>query len=1388
MAGIKNDNLFFPHYSIAAINCNSLNISTISSCHFKLKLYGIVKLRTDFILLSDTRLNCEIRSQDVRTVNKTFLVNPYKSYNFFHNSLSNSRGVGILIKKSLNVSVSEVGHDEEGNILALKISTEGKSDLLLISVYGPNKNDPSFFETLSNILQKYAHLPVILGGDWNCTFSDKPVLSNPDIFKMSSVPNLKHSVLLKEMCNKFNLCDPFRCFYPHKLDFSYVPRDPCKKNRSRLDFFLVDKATFQNVHLCEISPHMQNFLFDHKAIILDFRIVKTKKNTISISNSILDYPLVGYTVSMSVAECYAHHLDPWPWSEPTKDTFLARLGTIRKVLRELCLEDDLLETIRNEQDRLQREASLANIKLLLEEVDWPVMQYAKLNIEDDLFLEFLVNCVRSDVVSLQAVIAKATSAKIIALQKDLQMLKANFESNFKDIQNKEKLLNDLQDTLMKKEIEKHSLFDNLNFEKITPFFVKMAKCAKPEADLADILKSDGTPFEDDKKRNDYITSFYANLYKNTSTKKDFKGCIEKFLGPDICEHKIVKESKLSNSERDSLEKPLDISELDKAVKEANRKSAPGVDGLSMAFISKFWNLLRTPLFRYAICCFKKGVLTNTFRTACVRLIPKKGDVTNIKNWRPISLLSNLYKIISRAINNRLNTVMSRITSRAQKGFTNTRYLQEVLINTIENIGHCNSSKTSGVIFAIDMAKAFDTLNHSFLSECYNFFNLGPIFTNMMETVGSSRTASIILEDGCLSESFPLETGRPQGEILSPNQYNIGNQILLFKLELDPGILSIYPHLLGPSIPFPIKHFFDPANARFINESARETDKAEGFADDTSVFTLRSSECVKNVKNILISFAEISGLKTNFEKSSIIPIGNLDNNPISDPVIKVDTHFTLLGMVIDNKAENLLANFDSTISKMNRVVQFWDRFSLTLPGRISIAKTFLFSLINHLGCFLQPSEEQVAKMQNIIDGFCTGKLRTAADRIHLDPADGGLGIFSVKNFLVAQQVCWFKRAAQSSRDNWRVDLLLAGYGNIFTINPKEMDRSRHPILMGLAESFSTFIKCFTERNDNFYSAFILNNPAFLYENNTRLNLEFFGRSSNIFKIAQLTFNDFFSGGTFLSFVTLNEKFGININLATYFRLRGTLLHFLGEKKKKSSNNNDNSVTGINRFFLSFKKGSKTCRKILDKVPPADSVTKLQTVITFFGLLEIPVPDANTIRLTLAAWNIYALANNFKEFIFKFHNNKLGLNSRTFHFGGDNPGCTFCSLRKANPLPRESFCHLFFDCPPVQEAHATIDEIIFGCQNSDTDAAKKLRWSGFDMGSQKNIFKILAYLNIQYQIWVCKLKKKVPVADNLVGEMVYELDPVCRLNSSIHNARSLFNCPISRHWDRFRRPRW
>jgi hypothetical protein len=74
-------------------------------------------------------------------------------------------------------------------------------------------------------------------------------------------------------------------------------------------------------------------------------------------------------------------------------------------------------------------------------------------------------------------------------------------------------------------------------------------------------------------------------------------------------------------------------------------------------------------------------------TADIKLIPKKGDLTQIKNWRPISLLSNFYKIISRAINARLRVVAPRILSRAQKGFVPGRYMHETLINTLERIAY-----------------------------------------------------------------------------------------------------------------------------------------------------------------------------------------------------------------------------------------------------------------------------------------------------------------------------------------------------------------------------------------------------------------------------------------------------------------------------------------------------------------------------------------------------------------------------------------------------------------------------------------------------------------------------------------------------------------------------
>ncbi len=116
-------------------------------------------------------------------------------------------------------------------------------------------------------------------------------------------------------------------------------------------------------------------------------------------------------------------------------------------------------------------------------------------------------------------------------------------------------------------------------------------------------------------------------------------------------------------------------------------------------------------------------------------------------------------------------------SRAQKGFTSERYIQEVLINVIENIAHCKSQNIPGCILSIDQAKAFDTISHAYMKEVYKFFGLGPEFIKIIETLCNNRTACIIFDDGSLSAPFDLGRGEAQGNTPSPLLYNMGEQIL-----------------------------------------------------------------------------------------------------------------------------------------------------------------------------------------------------------------------------------------------------------------------------------------------------------------------------------------------------------------------------------------------------------------------------------------------------------------------------------------------------------------------------------------------------------------------------------------------------------------------------------
>jgi hypothetical protein len=98
-------------------------------------------------------------------------------------------------------------------------------------------------------------------------------------------------------------------------------------------------------------------------------------------------------------------------------------------------------------------------------------------------------------------------------------------------------------------------------------------------------------------------------------------------------------------------------------------------------------------------------------------------------------------------------------------------------------------------------------------------------------------------------------------------------------------------------------------------------------------------------------------------------------------------------------------------KICRLINVWDRYRLSLPGRIGIFKTLLLSQLSFHGSILRPSSEMLSKIQNIMNNFVLGSTKVAKDRLYLEPKQGGLGLINVDTYLVGLHVAWVKKLPQ-----------------------------------------------------------------------------------------------------------------------------------------------------------------------------------------------------------------------------------------------------------------------------------------------------------------------------------------------------------------------------------------
>ncbi len=219
------------------------------------------------------------------------------------------------------------------------------------------------------------------------------------------------------------------------------------------------------------------------------------------------------------------------------------------------------------------------------------------NITDDIFMETLVNNIRNECISNQIFLSKTSTETVSNLTKELSRLKQDFDANQNRIITLEKRLDEISDFKLRSKLEAMANFEILNAETITPHFLNLARGEKSEARLSDIVDHYGNPFQSDEALKDYVRNYYQNLYHKPACAETFNpNCIREFLGQEILNTGLVRDSIISEATAARLEAPLSMEELDKSAAQGNR-SASRMDGLSNCFIKKFWHVLRKPLHR-----------------------------------------------------------------------------------------------------------------------------------------------------------------------------------------------------------------------------------------------------------------------------------------------------------------------------------------------------------------------------------------------------------------------------------------------------------------------------------------------------------------------------------------------------------------------------------------------------------------------------------------------------------------------------------------------------------------------------------------------------------------------------------------------------------------------
>ena len=647
-----------------------------------------------------------------------------KSYHSCHSN--RSRGVSILIKHSLQHDLIKVQHADCGNfiIVVCKIGTQ---TYLFANIYGPNDDDPIFYQNLASILESFQTNHTIIGGDFNFVI-------NPSIDSLNYAREYNTSAkqVFFNFINNADLVDIWRIRNPNKLEYTWSRNNPLKSGR--LDMFFVNTHLISSIPDVLIKP---GYRTDHNFVIMKMHVKEMEKGS-----------------------------GIWKMNE--------------SILKNADYVEHINTTIKNTV--CQYAIPVYDYEYLRDVSNY---EHVQLTINDGLFYETLLMLIRGDTVQYCKRKAHKRRAKEKVLIKKVQDAQnvLNHDKSDANAQSLDKVKEELEN-LRKPYIEGLIVRSRAQWheegEKSSKYFLSLEKRNATRKSIQ-YIENEGQTIT---KSNEILSLFTKTLQDKYSVPEEIapdKIYIRNNLAETLTEHEK------SDLEVDISLQELTVALQN--MKKGRTPGSNGFSADFFRYFWKFLGSFLLRAFRF--CVSEGKTLITHRESIITLIPKTGRTNHSLKNWRPISLLNVDYKIISTAIANRFKKVINRIISSSQSAYIKGRYIGENSRLVYDTISHINQTNKSGLIMAADFEAAFETVSWPYVRAVLEEMNFGEKFIDLINMMYlNQHNFSRILLNGFLGEKIYMQRGIRQGDPVSGYLFNIAVEILAKQMNESSKLTGI----------------------------------------------------------------------------------------------------------------------------------------------------------------------------------------------------------------------------------------------------------------------------------------------------------------------------------------------------------------------------------------------------------------------------------------------------------------------------------------------------------------------------------------------------------------------------------------------------------------------